>query len=340
MKKILALIPEQVDGCTYHRIQIPLINLKGFDLTQVNQLDGMSDEQLKNFEIVWFNRLNGIVDAEKQIQRLKRLGVKYVIDFDDYWNLPKDHLLYNNYKYYNIPKILKELIINADYVFCTHNYLATKIKPFNKNIAICPNAIDPTQPQWETPTQVNEGIIFGWCGGIHHWEDLELLQPSLNRIHSHGGYNLTLGGYVPNSRIWQEYESWFNNKGEYKQYARIGGRDVYNYGTIYDHFSTALIPLKKTEFNKCKSELKMIEAGFKKKAVIVSKIHPYTNLITKDNCIAVDNEQPQSFYKAMRKINDSKAYEEDLAHELYQSVVVKHHIKNVNKIREQVFNLL
>lgn len=340
MKKILALIPEQVDGCSYHRIQIPLINLKGFELAQVNQLDGMTDAELKDYEIVWFNRLNGIAEPYKQVERLKKLGIKYVIDFDDYWILPKDHLLYGSYKHHKIPEMLIHLIKNADYVFTTHNYLAKKIRVHNKNVEIAPNAIDPAQPQFETTTMHPEGSIFGWCGGIHHWSDLEILKTSLSRIHSEGGVNLALAGYVKESRIWNEYESWFNNNGQYKQYMRLAGRDVYNYGTLYDHFTTALVPLKNNEFNKCKSELKMIEAGFKRRAVIVSDVMPYTNLITVDNCIKVDNEKPQGWYKAIKRVNESKALEEHLANELHQSVIVKHHIKNANKVREQVFNSL
>ena len=84
----------------------------------------------------------------------------------------------------------------------------------------------------------------------------------------------------------------------------------------------------------------MIEAGFKKKAAIVSDVHPYTNLITNDNCLKVDEARKMGWYKQMKRISESKDLEQQLAGELYQSVVVKHHIKNVNKIREQVFKEL
>ena len=179
-KKILAIIPNQVDGCVYHRIEIPLHHLKGFDLTQVNELDGMTDHQLKDFEIVWFNRLNGIVDSYKQIERLQKLGIKYVIDFDDSWSLPQEHLLYGSYKYYNIPQQLIHLAKNADAIFTTHKYLAGRLKRYNKNTHIAPNAIDPNQPQWQTEGKVLGNMtIFGWCGGVHHYQDLELMKDSL-----------------------------------------------------------------------------------------------------------------------------------------------------------------
>jgi glycosyltransferase involved in cell wall biosynthesis len=338
MKKILAIIPSKVDGCTYHRIEIPLHHLTGFDLAQVNQLDAMSDIALREYEIVWFNRLNGIVDSDEQINRLKSLGIKYVIDFDDLWNLPQDHLLYGSYRYYDIPGKLIRLAKNADAIITTHSYLANKLKKFNNNIVIAPNAIDPEQPQWKTESNVlNEHTIFGWCGGVNHWCDLELLTNSL-RLARDNNYGLALGGYNP-SAIWDQFENIFTG-GKYDRYVRIDGQDVYNYGRLYDFFTTVLIPLKKNEFNRCKSELKMLEAGFKKKAVIVSNIHPYSLVINDSNCLKVDEAQGNGWFKAMKKISESKFYEADLGEALYETVKDKYHIKSVNKIREELFNSL
>ena len=228
---------------------------------------------------------------------------------------------------------------NADAIFTTHKYLAGRLKRYNKNTHIAPNAIDPNQPQWQTTSKVLDDMtIFGWCGGVHHQSDLELMTESLQMARENN-LNLALGGYNK-SVVWNNFETIFSG-GDYKNYVRIEGQDVYNYGKIYDYFTTCLIPLRNNEFNKCKSELKMIEAGFKKKAVIVSDVHPYTNLINNDNCLKVDEaRKTNGWFKAMKRIADSKDLEEHLANELYQSVVVKHHIKNVNKVREEVFNSL
>ena len=339
MKKILAIIPTKVDGCTYHRIEIPLHHLTGFDLTQVNELDGLSDIQLKEYEIVWFNRLNGVVNSDLQIQRLNSLGVKYVIDFDDLWNLPQDHLLYGSYKYYDIPGRLLRLAKNADAIFTTHNYLADKLKKHNSKVFVVPNAIDPEQAQWQTDSKVvKEETVFGWCGGVHHYCDLKLLESSL-KLARQNEFNLALGGYYP-SVTWDNFEQVFSG-GDYKNYVRIEGQNVYNYGRLYDFFTTALIPLKSNEFNKCKSELKMIEAGFKKKAVIVSDIHPYNLIINDSNCLKVSEAQgTNGWFKAMRKIKESKALQEDLALSLYETVKERNHIKTVNKVREEVFAAL
>jgi hypothetical protein len=84
----------------------------------------------------------------------------------------------------------------------------------------------------------------------------------------------------------------------------------------------------------------MLEAGFKKKAVIVSDIHPYSLVINDTNCLKVDQAQGNEWFKSMRKINESKALEEDLGMSLYETVKDKYHIKSVNKIREDLFNSL
>lgn len=338
MKKILALIPENVDGCVYHRIQIPLNKLQGFELAQVNQLDPLEDEVLKNYDIVWFNRLNGIFDSSTQIARLKRLGIKYVLDMDDLWHLPKGHLLAPLYNANNIPEKLIALICNADHILTTVPQLADQLSKHNKNVTIAVNAIDPTQPQIETPSQVKDGsTIFGWCGGVHHHFDLAKLRYSLSKLHQENKTFLALAGWH-NDKIWNTYESWFNGNGKYKKYIRLPGVDIYSYMKHYDYFTTVLVPLQSNLFNSCKSELKMIEAGFKKKAAIVSDVAPYINLINPTNCIAIDNDY--SWHKAIKRVRESKALEQDLAASLYESVKVKHHIDTANKVREQVFNSL
>lgn len=339
MKKILAIIPAKVDGCAYHRVQVPLVNLKGFDLTQVIQLDAVSDLQLKAFDIVWFNRLNGIGEPLKQIERLKRIGIPYVVDFDDNWTLPQEHILYEQYKQNKTPEMLLELLKNAAYVLVTHDYLANKVKTFNKKVAVLPNAIDPEQPQWQTPTKVKEThTAFGWCGGITHWDDLAMLRQSLKRVHADNKMHLVIGGYS-DTTVWNHIKNWFGNNGRYNKTLCVPGKDVYNYGSIYDYMSTVLIPLKNTEFNRCKSELKMLEAGFKKKAVIVSNIHPYTNVITDKNCLTVGDGQ-HNWFKHMSRIQRSKDLEQDLAAQLYEDIKIRYHINTVNKIREQIFNSL
>ena len=50
---------------------------------------------------------------------------------------------------------------------------------------------------------------------------------------------------------------------------------VTEYGLLYDQFDIAIAPLEDNRFNRCKSNLKIIEAGMKGLPIFVQNIHPY-----------------------------------------------------------------
>jgi hypothetical protein len=53
--------------------------------------------------------------------------------------------------------------------------------------------------------------------------------------------------------------------------------NVFNYGYLYDQFDIAIAPLEDNKFTRCKSNLKIIEAGMKGLPIFVQNIHPYTD---------------------------------------------------------------
>ncbi len=59
-------------------------------------------------------------------------------------------------------------------------------------------------------------------------------------------------------------------------YNRIWTKPVTSYAANYRWFDVSLAPIKNHIFNRVKSQLKVIEAGFYKKAIIASNVGPYT----------------------------------------------------------------
>ena len=59
-------------------------------------------------------------------------------------------------------------------------------------------------------------------------------------------------------------------------YKRVWTAPINEYAKNYAKFDVSLAPLKDTLFNRLKSQLKVIESGFYKKALIASNIGPYT----------------------------------------------------------------
>ena len=330
---ILHLIPQEVDGCAYHRIEIPMHNLNGFELAQSTILDGIADEQLKNVSLIVMSRDACVAEVEAQIQRLKKLGIPYVVDIDDYWKLNKEHLLYKQFK--GTAERWIQLMKGAAAVTTTNARLAGKIAFHNKNVIVAPNAIDEKQQQWKLHPR--ESVpVFGWIGGSHHLPDLEILKPCFQQIHETDFINLALGGWTLQNDIYKIFEYWMTG-GKYKKYNRIQGESVYNYGRIYDFIDVSIVPLLESDFTACKSNLKLLEAGFKGKPCIVSRVAPYTDDFTDKDVLFVDGRH--DWFPMMKKLHESP---EMLFHymEALKEKVQEYEIKKINPIREQLYKTI
>lgn len=125
-----------------------------------------------------------------------------------------------------------------------------------------------------------------------------------------------------------------------KPYRRLWGLDTFNYGKLYNLIDVSLVPLAPNMFSACKSELKLIEAGFMKKAVIVSNVRPYDNVANKDNSILITANKGKEWYNAMRSLIADKNKVEDLGEAMYETVKDKFHINTVNVERKQILDRL
>jgi hypothetical protein len=110
-----------------------------------------------------------------------------------------------------------------------------------------------------------------------------------------------------------------------------------------------MAPLKEHMFNKMKSQLKVIEAGFHKKALIAQNYGPYqidcVNLFEygggineKGNAILVDTRKNhKDWYKSLKKLNDNPELIDLLQNNLYDTVKDKYHINTVTKTRAEFY---
>jgi glycosyltransferase involved in cell wall biosynthesis len=310
-------------------------NLQGFGLAQSTVLDGIEDEILQKIELIVFSRDSCIADVPAQIERLKKLGIPYVVDIDDYWKLNKEHLLYHEFD--NTANRWIELMKGAAAVTTTHARLAGKIQHHNKNVVVVPNAIDTTQPQWHCYQKKFVEPTIGWVGGTHHLPDLEIMKPAFHEMIIENKLNIALGGWNKMNDVYKVYESWMTGNGKYKKYTRIQGEDVYNYGRIYDLMDACIVPLLESKFTACKSNLKLLEAGFKGKPCIVSRVAPYTDDFTDNEVLFVDTKY--DWYKNMLMLHENPNLLFDLKDALMDKVQA-FEIKKVNVIREQLYTTI
>jgi glycosyltransferase involved in cell wall biosynthesis len=176
----------------------------------------------------------------------------------------------------------------------------------------------------------------------------------------------------PQETVWVRYEEIFTNnykiitpeyklfldkfeEGEYpaienENYVRVWTRPVDSYARNYAKFDISLAPIKNHMFNRMKSQLKVIEAGFYKKALIASNIGPYTidlkhalhqGKFTDGNALLVNESNNHSDWaKHVKKLVDNPNLITDLGERLYETVSKTYDLNIVTKTRAEFYKSL
>lgn len=348
--KILQIVPRPVGGVEYHRQVIPHTNLMKyypeFEVFQIPRIDVVPDDFLKQFQIVQFNRIISNFEQKNaaDLAKLRRLGIISVCDLDDYWYLSPMHVLRKHFADHQIGAQTLECLMNSDHVTVTHELLGNMTGLPKKRWSILANAIDPEQPQFALhKKEIARKVEFGWVGGACHLEDIALMAHSFAELHkSELNYNLNLCGYSPDP-IYTSFEGIFthNGKATPDRYHRVAGTDVFNYANMYDLFDVAFVPLNDNLFNRCKSNLKLLEAGFKKKAVICQNIHPYDGIIKNGhNGLTVNiTDNKIGWFKKIERYCNNLNMITDHAEQLYEDVQ-QFHIEKWTHVRAQLYKRL
>jgi len=176
----------------------------------------------------------------------------------------------------------------------------------------------------------------------------------------------------PHETVWYEYEKIFTDNykivtPEYKDYLekfvqdpfenevkenylRVWTKPVTSYAKNYSKFDVSLAPIKPHIFNKVKSQLKVIEAGFYKKALIASNFGPYTidlkhclknGEFVDGNALLVDDARNHSDWaKYVKKLSQNPNMVTDMGERLYEHVSQRYDLAIVTKTRSEFYKSL
>lgn len=126
-----------------------------------------------------------------------------------------------------------------------------------------------------------------------------------------------------------------------RAYRRIWWTNVEQYATAYNQFDVSIAPLIDDEFNRCKSQLKVIEAGFMGRPIIASRVQPYLEDCKEDNSILVDQDRAGiDFFTAMRRFAKNPSLVKDMGENLRQDVMKKYNMDLVNETRRDLYKRL
>ena len=118
----------------------------------------------------------------KFLDYCKEHKITTIMDIDDNWDVGPQHPLYLTNKSMKVPEKMIENIKRFDYVTTTTEIFANKIRKYNKNVFVYPNAIDPEEEQYLPIKNESKRIRIGFVMGSAHEKDMEQLKGFSNML--------------------------------------------------------------------------------------------------------------------------------------------------------------
>ena len=145
----------------------------------------------------------------------------------------------------------------------------------------------------------------------------------------------------------KEYENVMN-----EPYRRVWTKPITSYATNYNLFDISLAPLKESNFNKVKSQLKVIEAGFHKKVIIAQDFGPYQiDIVESYERGGTINENGNGFlvssaknhklwYNHLKRLVENPELITKIGNNLYNTVNGRYDMKTVCQQRRELYSKL
>jgi glycosyltransferase involved in cell wall biosynthesis len=237
----------------------------------------------KFFDVIIFQRIQNMPAlALIEEYRSKYPKVKVVAELDDSLGEVSPS---SPYKWTDEHKWSAEHLHRSDAVICSTKYLAESIKVVTKDkpVYVAPNCINTKTWRINRQKKKSYGIRVGYVGGGAHDEDLLIaymaMMPILRKDPS-VKFVIRYGGFIP------DYFK-HNDQVDYKGVA--WSMDEYPQQLYNLDLDIALAPLRDSEFNRCKSNIKWLEWASIGVPVIASNTEAYNSMRPGSDVVLVDN---------------------------------------------------
>lgn len=206
-KKKILVVPSDTFGVGLYRSKRPhekLQELYGDEFeVEINMQPNWADfASFEKYDLIHFHK--GLFNDEGQkifheaLKYFKAHNITTVMDIDDNWDVGQYHPLYLSNKAIKAPEKITTNFTLVDYVTTTTEIFAKKIRKWNKNVHIFPNAIDPDEEQYQPIKYPSDRIRFGFVMGSSHERDMEQIKGLSDKLVNAGlkdKIQLVLCGY-------------------------------------------------------------------------------------------------------------------------------------------------
>ncbi len=284
-------------GCWFYRNKLPAdaLRRRGHDIAFISLGSNIPEKWMKFPDTVVFSRYYPR-DPIILMRKYKRLGKRTIYEVDDdLWTVNPDNPSagVTDIRKRQYETMMKEV----DAITTTTEILAKKLRKFNKNVFICPNAIDYSLIGERL--EDNEILRIGYSGAASHWGDLKLIVEALHDIQKRHKFQFAIQGMTgsPLEAEMFMYERLMTQglkpernlyfKTALEWFASIAGLNWFHipfyppemFPAIMRkaNFDIGLCPLQDNEFNHSKSCVKFYEYAASGAVTLASDVYPYKN---------------------------------------------------------------
>jgi GT2 family glycosyltransferase/glycosyltransferase involved in cell wall biosynthesis len=275
-KPFIAIFPADMAGCGHARMIRPAVALEQAGMANIVMTPNLANiDQMRAMapDVLVFQRPNSPELAET-IGKLRAAlpDTFFVYEIDDAFGLVPDDSVHSTFIHSQTDAHMATIMHLCDVVTTTTKALAARIREFageDLQVRVIPNMI--FQEEFDKLTTVRKQaratkgkkLRIGWAGGIGHIPDLKLITPAINQIGNAVEWvfmALRPDGVDP---ALIEYHDAVSTKDYPAKLASLG-------------LDVLLAPLVDNGFNRCKSNLKLLDAAALGIPAVASSVTPYT----------------------------------------------------------------
>jgi glycosyltransferase involved in cell wall biosynthesis len=328
------------DGCYYVRCLQPLIH-NGWDgmKTSLSSPKASAEQMFQgamNADVVVFQRPDS-KEKVKVAELLKQSGKVVVFDNDDTYKSDSGvpNVMINKDLLEEINGNIMDFVKKADIVTTTTEFLAQEYREYSDNVHILPNCIDPDD--WDEPLKnETDKVRIGLVGSVTLNGDYNCIIPVLKQLSEREDVELVVFGLPPKGEKFKVMQDCHKEEIEFWNSLNIEWQPLVPQDEYFEilnelRLDTMLIPRAENYFNKCKSNLKFLEAGILEIPVIASSFSDGNSPYDKDIESGVNGflvAQGEDWMPIINKLVNDKVLRETIGKKAKEYVLTNFNIKD------------
>ena len=253
--------------------------------------------------------------VESMVKEVRESGCQLIYAIDDnLLDLPRERFSFQDFHFQIVDFLLK----NANGILVTTPFLAERFSIYHKPTYILKNALDDRLllPRRKPGISQNSIIKIGYMGTVTHKGDLEMILPALKSVakrHPNVRYEF-IGGVAKTGTLLSDLPiSWISPDPDQDAYSLFM---LWFTGRV--HWDIAIAPLEDTDFNRAKSDIKLLDYAAVGAAGIFSNVRAYQNTVIHGKTGWLAESSNESWEEALETLISDHEMRQAIADEAHQ----------------------